>query len=266
MTPEYAARYGSLEQWHWWFRARQRIFADVLRRELPGGAARTLLAVGCGPAEGLRWLLPFARDGRIIGLDADPVHATDLPTGVSFAIGRCEAAPLTTNAVDAVLALDVIEHVEDDAAALSEAVRVLRPGGLLLVSVPALPSLWGPQDEVSLHVRRYTRATLAATFARAGLPSPRITYFNTLLFPLIAGVRWTRRALGRNQTARTDFDDNRPGLVNELLLAVFQLERHLLQHVRLPIGVSLLATLHATGTEPEGARPFTAKREGEETS
>jgi SAM-dependent methyltransferase len=140
------------------------------------------------------------------------------------------------------LALDVLEHIDDDAAALAEIGRLLRSGGLLIVSVPALPILWGAQDEINHHRRRYTRGSLREAFARARLPLPRVTYFNMFLFPVIAAVRWGRRAAGLADRMRTDFDDNRPGLANDLLAAVFASERHLMRRVALPVGVSLLAT------------------------
>jgi SAM-dependent methyltransferase len=243
MDPSYAARYGALERWHWWFRGRQRIVADVLARALAPAAARTVCAVGCGPAEGISWLRAFAGSGgRVIGLDADPVHARTA-RGVEYVIGRAEAAPLARHSVDLVIAMDVLEHVDDDAGALREIGRVLKPDGLLLVTVPALPSLWGAQDTINLHRRRYTRASLRDAFARAGLPAPRMTYFNTLLFPVVAAVRWSRKALGLADRMRTDFDDNRPGMINDALERLFAAERHLIRHAALPVGVSLLATL-----------------------
>src|SRR5207244_4009335 len=87
-------------------------------------------------------------------------------------------------------------HLDDDATALAEAARLLKPGGTLVVTVPALPSLWGAQDVVSHHRRRYTKRTLRGLFARAGLPAPEVTYFNTLLLPPLAAVRWLARARG----------------------------------------------------------------------
>ncbi len=102
-----------------------------------------------------------------------------------------------------------------------------RPGGLLLVTVPASPSLWGSQDVISHHLRRYTARTLRDTFARAGLPRPVVSHLNTLLFPPAAAVRWVRRATGAAERARTDFEDNWPGLVNDLLPAVFASETEL---------------------------------------
>ena len=96
---------------------------------------------------------------------------------------------------------------------------------------------------MSHHRRRYTKRTLRGLFARAGLPAPEVTYFNTLLLPPLAAVRWLARARGPSTEPPSDFEKNRPGLANELLARVFALERHLLRHLSLPLGVSLLATL-----------------------
>src|SRR6185369_10644850 len=110
---------------------------------------------------------------------------------------------------------------------------------------PALPSLWGAQDTVSEHRRRYTRRSLRRLFAQVAPSGYRIRYFNTLLFPAVGAVRWSRRVLGGAGRARSDFDDNRPGLVNELLARVFGLERHLINRAAVPVGVSLMATYRA---------------------
>jgi len=222
MDREYAERYGHFEQWHWWFRGRQRIIVEVLRRELGGRAAHWIGSVGSGPAEGLSWVKAVGgATARVVGIDADLVHARRVVPGLDYVVGDLAAMPFAPASLDAILALDVLEHLDDDSAGLREAARLLGPGGLLLVTVPALPSLWGPQDVINHHRRRYTRKTLWDAFARAGLPRPSITYFNTLLFPPVAVARWVRRALGSPARARSDFDDNRPGLLNDVLAGVF---------------------------------------------
>lgn len=243
MKEQFAAEYEQLEQWHWWFRGRQRILEAVLKRHLSGRKAASLVSLGCGPAEGLAWLkgLVGAR-GRVLGVDLEPLHARRLP-GIDYLLGNLEQLPLASASFDVVLALDVLEHLDDDAAGLREAARLVKSDGLLLITVPALPSLWGGQDVVSHHRRRYTKKTLLEVFARAGLAVPAATYFNTFLFPPVAGVRWTRRALGLAERPRSDFDDMRPGLVNDMLTSIFAAEQHIVSRLSLPIGVSLLATL-----------------------
>jgi SAM-dependent methyltransferase len=243
MKREFAHQYGNLEQWHWWFRGRQRILEMALHRELKGQTSLTIASLGCGPIEGVTWLLSFAgRNGRIVGIDSDAVHVR-ANGNIDCIVGKIEAAPLRSELFDVVLALDVLEHLDDDVAGLLEAVRLLKPDGLLLVTVPALPSLWGTQDTVNQHRRRYTKRTLSRAFAQAQLPRPYITYFNMTLFPAVAAVRWARRAVGLTRDSGSDFDNNHPGVVNNLLAALFGMERHLIRRVPMPMGVSLLATL-----------------------
>jgi SAM-dependent methyltransferase len=242
MQDGFAQEYGELQKWHWWFRGRQRIVESVLRLKLIDGASRNILSVGCGPAEGLNWLVPFAgKGGKVVGLDAELIHARGL-SGVDFIVGRLENAPLENSSFDVVLTLDVLEHLDDDASGLREAVRLLKPGGLLLITVPALPSLWGGQDIVSEHRRRYTRRSLERLLNEAGLENYRTNYFNAFLFPLIAMIRWGRRVIALEDRARMDFDNQRPGMLNDALAWVFALERHVVNHVSIPIGVSLIAT------------------------
>ena len=245
MKSSLSAQYRDLERWHWWFRGRQRIFETVLRNELAGRRNLRLASVGSGPAEGLAWLVPLAEPaGRVLGVDHD-FRQAGKEQRVDFVVGKAESIPLAAGSFDAVLALDVLEHLDDDAGALREAARLVAPGGLVLVTVPAFPSLWGLQDEVNEHRRRYTSHTLQQTFALAGLAHPRITYFNAFMLPPIAAVRWLRSFAGGADSERSDFEDSRPGLTNDVLAAVFATERHLVPRMTLPLGVSLLATLRA---------------------
>jgi SAM-dependent methyltransferase len=239
----YAERYGELEEWHWWFRARREIIEHELRRRLPETSSSVIVSVGCGPPEGgLAWVLPLAGpEGRVVGLDADPLHARRLGPRVEYVVGRLEQAPFSNAAFDCVLALDVIEHLDDDTGGLREAARLVRRGGKLVVTVPAFPHLWGSQDVVNQHRRRYTKHMLVSAFRRAQLPDPWVTYFNTILYAPIALIRLGRRALGLAHRARSDFDGSRPGLANEALRRVFAAEKHLMRFCRLPVGVSLLA-------------------------
>jgi len=253
MNRRFAQAYGHLEKWHWWFRGRQSIIASVLRREFRGRAPTAIASLGCGPAEGLSWLQHLTTpNGRVVGVDSDLLHARRVGPGLQCIVGQIEALPLVAETFDAVLALDVLEHLDDDTAGLREAARLVKPGGLLLVTVPALPSLWGGQDIVSCHRRRYTRSTFTETFARAGLPAPRATYFNTLLFPAVAAVRWGRRALGQANRLESDFATAKPGLLNHLLALIFTAEQYMVSRFRLPIGISLLASLRFPPSGDDG--------------
>jgi SAM-dependent methyltransferase len=255
MKDQFAENYGGYQAWHWWFKGRQDILESVLHRHLPpprAGGRRVLASVGSGPPSGLTWLAPFAgEDGVVVGLDADPsgglrAHvraAGDRGTdNVRLVYSHLERPALRPGSCDAVLALDVLEHLDDDVGGLAAAADLVGPGGLLLVTVPALPSLWGRQDIVSQHRRRYTRKTLVSLFERAGLPRPRTTFFNSMLFLPIAAVRYARRLVpGPADSDASDFDGARPGLVNDQLRRLFSSERHLLARMNLPIGVSLMA-------------------------
>jgi SAM-dependent methyltransferase len=253
MEREYAQRYGELEQWHWWFQGRTRIVESVLRRRLRPFPARDILSVGCGPAKGLEWILPFAgAKGTVTGLDMEPSHATPCPEGIGFVVGHMEDPPLRDRRFDVVLALDVLEHLDDDTAGLQQAVRLLKPGGFLTITVPAFPFLWGGQDVVSEHRRRYTKQTLTALLKRGGLQDFNVTYFNTFLFPAAAAVRTIRRLRGHANRSRSDFEGSRPGPLNTALSHVFGAERHLVDRVWMPAGVSLLATYQDAGEASPG--------------
>jgi SAM-dependent methyltransferase len=249
MEQKFAKEYGELVEWHWWFRGRQQVLKAVLCRELSTTPSLAIGSLGCGPIDGLAWVAPLTvRGGFVVGVDERRAHSKGLNWGGKFVVGRVEAVPLASGSLDVALVLDVLEHLDDDAAALREAARLLKPTGLLLVTVPALPSLWGGQDIVAHHRRRYTKRTLRNVFARAGLPSPGITYFNTLLFPFVAAIRWSRRVVGLGPRAVSDFDDNHRGMINDLLTSIFALERYLIRRVSMPFGVSLLATVRALHT------------------
>src|SRR5213593_3086359 len=135
MKPQFAQKYGDFEQWHWWFRARQRILEALIRRAYNGQRNLSIVTVGCGPAAGLVWLVSLAGpQGRVVGLDSDPSHATELPPGADYVVGKLEEGPLAGSAFDLVLALDVLEHLDDDVAGLREEVRLMKPGGMLILT------------------------------------------------------------------------------------------------------------------------------------
>jgi SAM-dependent methyltransferase len=220
---------------HWWFQARRDILLQVVKAFVPKGAA--VLDVGCGTGFILEKLQD---DYDVYGLD----HA-------EIAVNYCHERGLTSvkqgllgeetfngKKFQLVSFLDVIEHIEDDLAVVSIAKSYLSDTGYLMITVPAFQFLWSAHDEIHHHKRRYTKDSLTNLLEKAGYTVRYITYFNTLLFPMIALIR----AMG-NLTGRHNASDAKPAnkLLNDTLYQVFKSERALLPKVNLPFGVSLLA-------------------------
>src|SRR5262245_61971007 len=155
------------------------------------GARGRLLDLGCGTGGVLPHLAPY---GEAIGLDPAPEAAKYCrQREVPMVVGSGLELPFADGSFDAVLALDVIEHVADDVALLREARRVLRPGGVLLVTVPALPWLWSSHDDVNHHFRRYTLTTLQQSLGRGGFRRERVSYYNATLLPLAIARKFIQR-------------------------------------------------------------------------
>lgn len=231
-----------MEDVHWWFVARRRIFLALLDRYLGKGTpdGRRILDIGCGTGTMLTYL---ARYGDAEGIDVDDqaiqyCHARGL-TRVSQA--GADRLPFADETFDLVTALDVIEHIDDDRAALREAWRVLRPRGLILVAVPAYRFLWGRQDDINLHKRRYVARELRERLTSAGFVVRRLSYINAILFPAIAGVRLVRHLLPKPKALESDFSFPAPRPLNSLLGQVFGAERFALLRFDIPFGVSIVA-------------------------
>ena len=221
---------------HWWYRARRDILHDYLKAFGGLPAEARILEIGCGTGHNLPML---ARFGQIEAIEIDPAARRIAGERLGRPVG---AAPLPVlpgvprGAYDLVAVLDVVEHIEDDVAALKAMAACLKPGGKVLITVPAHPWMWSAHDVVNHHHRRYTKATLKDAIARAGLRPEKLGYFNSLLFPLAAGARLLGRVTGRE-----DSDDSPPPpAVNALFERIFRLERHLVGRVPMAPGVSIV--------------------------
>ena len=226
--------------------ARHRRSARTPSPPQPSESRRAILDVGCGTGTNLAELSRF---GVVSGVESEPRavdHCREAGWNVTLSSG--DELPFDAGAFDVVTLLDVIEHVPEDATILAEARRVLRPGGVLLVTVPAYGWMWGAQDEISHHYRRYTARSLRASLRGTGFAPMRLTYFNTLLFPPIAAIRLVRRLLPKRGPAHSDFELNEPGRVNAMLGRAFGLEAGIVRRVDLPFGVSVAALARAPAT------------------
>ncbi|MEI9850401.1 MAG: class I SAM-dependent methyltransferase [Sphingomonas sp.] len=222
---------------HWWYRARRDILADYLARwgGLPGDAR--ILEIGCGTGHNLPMLAAF---GRVDAIEIDDAARAVASERLGRPIGSAplpELSGVAPASYDLVAVLDVIEHVEDDVAALKAIAGVLKPGGKVLITVPAHQWMWSAHDVVNHHKRRYSKATLKDALAAAGLGWRKLGYFNSLLFPAAVAARFAGRLTGKD-----DSDDSPPpGPVNAIFERVFSIERHLVGRVPLPPGLSLIA-------------------------
>ena len=221
---------------HWWYRARREILSDYLTREAGLPKDARILEIGCGTGHNLPML---ARFGTVEAIEIDPVAR-----GIaSERLGKpVSAAPLPAlpgierAAYDLIAVLDVVEHIEDDVAALAAMRGCLKPGGKILITVPAHQWLWSAHDVVNHHHRRYSKTTLNTAIAAAGLGHNGLRYFNSLLFPLAAAARVAGRMTGRD-----DSDDSPPPkALNTLFETIFGWERHLVGRMPLPPGVSIV--------------------------
>lgn len=224
-----------MEERHWWFVARRRILLELLDRHLGPVRDLDILDAGCGGGATLETLRKY---GRPRGMElSEEAVLYNRERGREVVQGSIERMPFADNSFDLTLALDVIEHVPDDLLALEELSRVLRPGGSLLVTVPALAMLWSAHDEANGHYRRYTVGSLRGRVERAGFEVVLATYFNTFLFPAILGARMIGRLRRKGETS--DLGEV-PDPLNRVLMETFSREKALVGRVRLPFGVSAL--------------------------
>jgi SAM-dependent methyltransferase len=248
-----------METEHWWFVARREIVTSLLGTLVAPDRGATVLDVGCGTGGTVGALAPHY---RCYGVDGSPeaiaLAIERYPEG-TFLVGQApDDLPEVTGSADAVLLMDVLEHVEDDERLLRELVGGMRPGAVLLVTVPADPSLWSSHDVSHGHYRRYEVPGLAALWGHLPVDPLLISYFNTRLLPLTRLVRWAARRLGRGfGESGTDLRMP-PGPLNRLLTRIFAGEQKALRRAlrdgrtAYSRGVSLLAVLRV---EERGSTP-----------
>lgn len=225
------------EESHWWFAARSEIVRRMIESYGNLKPGDTILDIGCGTGAIMKEL---SDRYRVVGIDMSPIAVEySKKRGLKDVfVMPVQEFPRDRYNVRAALLLDVIEHIDDDIDVLNSAREIVGPEGRVIITVPAYMWMWGAHDLLHHHKRRYNAETLRAALDRAGLEPVKLTYFNTLLFPLAA----VKKLMDRKKTPSIDDVslDQPSGLVNKVFKSVFAAERGILPATNLPFGVSLL--------------------------
>jgi SAM-dependent methyltransferase len=240
MEPHIYAELAEQEDSHWWFAARRAITLSLLKRfPLPSHAQ--ILDAGCGSGGNLNFLAAF---GETYGFELDNASRA---RAQKRGIGRVEPGklpdgiPFDNQLFDLITLFDVLEHVEDDRAALAALAGRLKSGGMLIINVPAFQWLFSQHDVSHHHYRRYGWDELKQQLETAGLEVRLMNYWNALLFPAAAAARLVEKMFPPKQHAMGS--GTPPALVNTLLSKMVSAERFLIPRVRLPFGTSIIAVV-----------------------
>lgn len=235
------------EDRHWWFAGRTRALRRVLDRHIP---RRDLMILDIGSGAGNMYH-HLSRYGDVIGVENHPAPVqVGQERGYDIRLADAAALPFPAQSFDLVTALDVIEHNEDDIGLLGEAYRVLRPGGHILISVPAFQWLWSFNDDLNDHKRRYDADMLKRKLRVVGFQPRQTTYNNFLVLPLAAAMIMANRGREMPEELKSHyFDDDayqvdmQPAhpAVNTVLTGVGWLEAQILRATSLPLGTGLIA-------------------------
>jgi 2-polyprenyl-3-methyl-5-hydroxy-6-metoxy-1,4-benzoquinol methylase len=230
-----------LDQKHWWYVARRKVIAQLIRRRAMPGAKAKVLEIGAGTGHNLKMLSEF---GAVDALEVDETARALAEKRLGrklFSSPLPELKGIRQGQYDLVAAFDVIEHIPDDEAALEAIAKLLKPGGRVVVTVPAHQWMWSAHDVVNHHQRRYSKAGLKRLFNGSPLKLETIGYFNSLLFPVAVAERLASKLRGKDDADLA----LPPAPLNQTLERIFASEGALIGRVPLPPGLSLFAVASA---------------------
>ena len=240
MNPQAYLDMADTESAHWWFKARRKILSAFLEHlNLPPDAS--ILEVGCGTGGNLEMLASYGKLSAV-EMDADALQIANTKTAGIYDIRKGtfpDSIPFHQQ-FDLICMFDVLEHIDHDIDTLRAAKTLLKGNGRIILTVPAYQWLWGSHDAFLHHKRRYSSGQLNNAIEQAGLRAVKLTYFNTLLFPLALAARLKDKLSERKTAAGTAVP---PPIVNSVLYHLFSSERLLLKRLNMPFGLSLLGIL-----------------------
>lgn len=240
MNPGEYAKMFELEDHYWWFVGRRRVALRLLEDALKNtsdASQSQVLDLGCGTGVVCRDMSSWAQP---IGLDMSPLALSfSVKRGLKHLIQADGVAlPLASDSVEGVIGLDIYEHIEDHVAAFRETYRVLKPGGVLVLSVPAFKSLWSQHDIALMHFRRYRRPEIGTLLEEAGFQVEKLSYSVFFLFPIV--VIWRIVEKFKRGPAEASLVPV-PEWANRALIALQDLEARIIARGRLPWGSSVIA-------------------------
>jgi len=226
---------GQVESFHWWFTVRRKLL-EYLLTSINISSKELAIDIGCSVGSNLNVLI--SKVIHTIGLDHSLYTLTLVKRRLELPLinGDLNKLPLRSNSIGLIVAMDVLEHVDNDVDGISEFYRVLKKGGHLILTVPAFKSLWGIQDVVTGHKRRYSKEEILTKLVQGGFEIMRFSYFNFFLFFPILIARRMIHLLGLKIESENQV--NFP-LINFFLKSIFSLELYVLKYFPFPFGVSI---------------------------
>jgi SAM-dependent methyltransferase len=229
-----------IEPHHWWYAGRRKILFDRILPLLSQGESIQILDAGCGTGYDIQCLTQH-ENADVVGLDIsqDALSFCQKRGIRQLVCGNGTLFPFPESSFDIVLALNIIELIQDDRTALKELARILKPGGTLIILTVAYRFLWSFHNDVYHNVRRYDLGDLQKKVLQTGLTISKLTYANTFLFPFIFAGRLLIRIMGRPKFVTSE-NELHPAWSNDFLRSIVASESLFLNHIDFPFGASII--------------------------
>jgi 2-polyprenyl-3-methyl-5-hydroxy-6-metoxy-1,4-benzoquinol methylase len=229
-----------VQQKHWWFVTRKKVVLAAIDKYVDKNINLKILDIGCGSGV---MLTALEKLGQTFGMDMsdDAINfSKEIFNGKVEKGFLPDQLPYEPNFFNLITALDVIEHIDQDIESLQAIHSLLSSEGKAVITVPAYQFLWSKFDDLNEHKRRYTLTELRTKLITAGFTIEKISYYNTLLFPIVFLVRLLNNILQRDGASDIDIPNS---FLNYILEKVFSLEISILRWINLPFGISILAVV-----------------------